>query len=95
MRINKRTDGVNTGNIVSIDSKKSSSRTADAASPADPSSSAAVLQAIRQGASRSTHHLDIYKIAEIRRALDDLLCEIMGDCPDPMLEKLRNLVKNG
>ena len=93
MRIN-RTDGVNTGNIVSIDSKKSS-RTADAASPADPASSAAVLQAIRQGASRSTHHLDIYKIAEIRRALDDLLCEIMGDCPDPMLEKLRNLVKNG
>ncbi|MBI4373796.1 MAG: hypothetical protein HY542_02860 [Deltaproteobacteria bacterium] len=93
MRI-KRTDGVNTGNIVPIDSKRSS-RTADAASPLDPSSSAAVLQAIRQGASRGAHHLDIYRIAEIRQALDDLLCEIMGDCPDPMLEKLRNLVKNG
>lgn len=92
MRI-KRTDGFNTENVVPIDPKRTA-QTAEAATTVDPSSSSAVLQAIRQGASRQAHHLDIYKIAEIRNALDDLLCEIMGDCPDPFLERLRNLVKN-
>lgn len=93
MRI-KRTDGVNTDNVVSLDPKKDA-RPAEAGSTVDPSASAAVLQAIRQGASRQVHHLDIYRTAEIRQALDDLLCEVMGDCPDPMLERLRNLVRNG
>ncbi|MBI2083120.1 MAG: hypothetical protein HYT76_06080 [Deltaproteobacteria bacterium] len=94
MIIKNRTDGVNTGNVVSLDPKKAA-RPAEAASTVDPSSSAATLQAIRQGVSRNTHNLDIYKTAEIRQALDDLLCEVMGDCPDPMLERLRNLVRNG